>query len=153
MALIHILTLATLALALSFSPPLASSNDTPRQRNDSELRDTYEQWMAKHGRAYNEIGEEERRFEIFKDNLAFVESHNSVPNRTYKVGLNRFADMTNDEYRRDFLGTRSDPKRRLAKAKRASRRYVSRAADALPEEIDWRRNGAVNPVKNQGTCG
>lgn len=141
-------TVLTLVLCLALSyPPLTSS------RTDAELREMYVKWMATHGRANNGLGEEERRFEIFKDNLRFVDEHNAVQNRTYKVGMNRFADMTNEEYRREMLGTRSDHKRRVMKAKVASRRYASRAADQLPETVDWRIDGAVNPVKNQGSCG
>lgn len=113
----------------------------------------YTRWVAEHNRAYNGLGEEEKRFEIFKDNLRFVDQHNAEKNRTYKVGLNRFADLTNEEYRAGFLGTRTDAKRRVMKAKSASRRYACGARDKLPESVDWRQNGAVNPVKNQGSCG
>lgn len=116
------------------------------------MKGLYEQWLAKHGKAYNGIGEKDRRFEIFKDNLKFIDEHNSG-NRTYKVGLNKFADLTNEEYRSAYLGTRSDAKRRFVKSKNASRRYAFRAGEELPESVDWRERGAVAPVKNQGTCG
>ncbi|EXB54190.1 Germination-specific cysteine protease 1 [Morus notabilis] len=135
-----------LCFALSL-PPLTSG------RSDAEVREMYVKWMATHGRAHNGLGEEETRFEIFKDNLRFVDEHNAVQKRTYKVGMNRFADMTNEEYRREMLGTRSDAKRIVMKAKSPSRRYASRAADQLPETVDWKLNGAVNPVKDQGSCG
>lgn len=112
----------------------------------------YQWWMAKHGKAYNGLGEKERRFEIFKDNLKFIDEHNAQ-NRTYKVGLNRFADLTNEEYRAIYLGTRSDPKRRFAKLKNASPRYAVMPGEVLPESVDWRETGAVNPVKDQRSCG
>lgn len=47
--------------------------------------------------------EKERRFEIFKDNLWFILEHNSNVT-TCKLGLNQFADLTNDEYRSMFVG-------------------------------------------------
>ncbi|KAK4760873.1 hypothetical protein SAY87_005766 [Trapa incisa] len=98
--------------------------------------------------------ERERRFDIFKDNLRFIDEHNSAaPNRSYRLGLNKFADLTNEEYRAVFLGTRSDPKRRVMKARVAGSRYAVRAGDHLPVAVDWRTRGAVNPVKNQGSCG
>ncbi|KAJ7952820.1 Cysteine proteinase [Quillaja saponaria] len=115
----------------------------------------YEGWLAKHNKGINnELGEKEKRFEIFKDNLRFIEEQNSVQNRTYKLGLNRFADFTNEEYHNMYLGgTRTDAKRRVMKAKNTSRRYVFNVGDKLPESVDWRLQGAVIPVKDQGSCG
>ncbi|KAF2295347.1 hypothetical protein GH714_032627 [Hevea brasiliensis] len=121
-------------------------------RSDVEVMNMYNWWLAKHGKTYNKIGEREERFEIFKNNLRFIDEHNSK-NRTYKVGLTRFADLTNEEYRAMFLGTKSDPKRRVMKSKNPSRRYAFKATDELPESVDWRKEGAVNPIKDQGSCG
>ncbi|KAL0334890.1 UNVERIFIED_CONTAM: Cysteine proteinase RD21A [Sesamum radiatum] len=55
-------------------------------RLENEVMALYESWLAKHGKAYNAIGEKEKRFEIFKDNLEFIDEHNSV-DRSYKLGL------------------------------------------------------------------
>ncbi|KAG6666187.1 hypothetical protein CIPAW_01G014000 [Carya illinoinensis] len=112
----------------------------------------YMSWLARHGKAYNGLGENEKRFEIFKDNLRFIDEHNTQ-NRTYKVGLNRFADLTSEEYRALYLGTRTDPKRRVMKSKNPSQRYAFRADEKLPASVDWRAKGAVNSVKDQGSCG
>lgn len=122
-------------------------------RSDEEVKGIYEQWLAEHGKAYNGLGEMDKRFGIFKDNLKFIDEHNSMENRTYEVGLNKFADLTNDEYRSKFLGTRSDAKRRYIKSKNASQRYGFRASETLPESVDWRKSGAVAPIKDQGSCG
>lgn len=110
----------------------------------------YEAWLAKHGKSYNALGEKERRFQIFKDNLRFIDEHNAE-NRTYKVGLNRFADLTNEEYRSMYLGTRTAAKRRSSN--KISDRYAFRVGDSLPESVDWRTKGAVVEVKDQGSCG
>ncbi|KAL2522584.1 Cysteine proteinase RD21a [Forsythia ovata] len=117
-----------------------------------EVKGLYEWWLARHGKVYNGLEEKDKRFEIFKDNLKFIDEHNTE-NRTYKVGLNQFADMTNEEYRSMLLGTRTESKRRLVKSKNASQRYAIRAGEKLPEYVDWRKRGAVAPVKNQGSCG
>ncbi|XP_059446096.1 cysteine proteinase mucunain-like [Corylus avellana] len=121
------------------------------QRTDTHVRSLYEAWLVNHGKVYNALGEKERRFEIFKDNLRFVDDHNKVENRTYRVGLNRFADLTNDEYRSMFLGRSMDRKGRLSGTK--SHRYAYRAGENLPELVDWRQKGAVVGVKDQGQCG
>lgn len=109
----------------------------------------YQEWLVKHGKAYNVLGEEKRRFEIFKDNLWFIDEHNSEE-RSYRVGLNRFADLTNEEYRAMYLGARSGNRTRLSKP---SNRYAPRVGESLPDSIDWREKGAVVGVKDQGSCG
>ncbi|KAK6159315.1 hypothetical protein DH2020_006629 [Rehmannia glutinosa] len=111
---------------------------------------TYDHNHNIHGKAYNAIGEKERRFEIFKDNLKFIDEHNSV-DRPYKLGPNRFADLTNEEYRSMFVGGRLDRKSRLMN-RTASDRYAFKAGERLPESVDWRKKGVVAPVKDQGSC-
>jgi len=52
----------------------------------------YEEWLVKNQKVYNGLGEKDKRFQIFKDNLRFIDEHNAQ-NYTYKVGLNKFADI------------------------------------------------------------
>ncbi|KAL6527371.1 hypothetical protein OROGR_016461 [Orobanche gracilis] len=122
----------------------------PVTRPDDEVMSIYEAWLVKHGKSYNALDEKEKRFEIFKDNLRYIDEQNAVANRTYKLGMNRFADLTNEEYRRTYLGTRQDGKRRLSGAK--SDRYEPKVGESLPDSVDWRENGAVVAVKDQGSC-
>ena len=126
----------------------ASSSDS--RRSDDEVMSLYERWLAEHGKAYNGLGEKEKRFQIFKDNLKFIDEHNAL-NLSYKLGLNRFADLSNDEYRSTFLGTKPRAMNRLSKTK--SDRYAPRVGDQLPDAVDWRKEGAVTAVKDQGQCG
>ncbi|OMO65359.1 hypothetical protein COLO4_31316 [Corchorus olitorius] len=62
----------------------------------------HEKWMSRHGRVYEDESEKERRFNIFKDNLEYIRKFNKAANKTFKLGVNEFADMTHDE----FLATR-----------------------------------------------
>ncbi|KAL1564782.1 low-temperature-induced cysteine proteinase-like [Salvia divinorum] len=119
--------------------------------DEEQMTAMYESWTVKHGKSYNALGEKEKRFQIFKENLRYIEEQNAVEGRTYKLGLNRFADLTNQEYRRMHLGTRPRSALRLGATK--SDRYALRDGDALPESVDWRTKGAVAPVKDQGSCG
>ncbi|XP_052194072.1 cysteine proteinase mucunain-like [Diospyros lotus] len=143
-------SVAAAAAAAADMSIIAYDQTHPPIRSDADVAAIYEKWLVKHRKAYNALGEKERRFEIFKDNLRFVDEHNAV-NRSYKVGLNRFADMTNEEYRSKFLGVRMETKKMLSSAK--NDRYSFRAGDRLPESVDWREKGAVSPVKDQGQCG
>ncbi|XP_021297032.1 uncharacterized protein LOC110426190 [Herrania umbratica] len=150
--LFFLLTLSS-ALDMSIIDYDLKHGGQQQKRTETQIRRMYQTWLVKHGKAYNGLGENEKRFEIFKDNLKFIEEHNSV-NRTYKVGLNRFADLTNEEYRAMYLGARLDGKtvsHRLA-GKEKSQRYVFRVGDKLPESVDWREKGAVVAIKDQGQC-
>lgn len=111
----------------------------------------YESWLVKHRKNYNALGEKEKRFEIFKDNLKFVDEHNNAGESTFKLGLNKFADLTNDEFRSKYLGAKKQKPTLLKKAN--SDRYLYKAGEELPESVDWRDKGAVVPVKDQGQCG
>ncbi|KAL1200235.1 Germination-specific cysteine protease 1 [Cardamine amara subsp. amara] len=129
-------------------------------RTDEEVRSIYLQWSAEHGKTNNNnnngiINEHEKRFNIFKDNLRFIDLHNeNNKNATYKLGLTKFTDLTNDEYRSLYLGARTEPVRRIAKANNVNKKYTA-AVDVgeLPATVDWRQKGAVNPIKDQGSCG
>ncbi|KAF8098932.1 hypothetical protein N665_0255s0009 [Sinapis alba] len=129
-------------------------------RTDEEVRSIYLQWSMEHGKTNNNnnngiINQQDERFNIFKDNLRFIDLHNeNNKNATYKLGLTIFADLTNDEYRSLYLGARTEPARRMAKAKNVNRKYSAAVnKEVLPETVDWRRKGAVNAIKNQGSCG
>ncbi|WVY89620.1 hypothetical protein V8G54_035134 [Vigna mungo] len=123
--------------------------DKATGRTEEEVMSLYEEWLVKHGKLYNALGEKDKRFQIFKNNLQFVDEINSA-NRTYRLGLNRFADLTNEEYRARYLGTIIDPNRRLGRT--PSNRYTPRVGDALPDSVDWRKEAVVVPVKDQGSC-
>ncbi|XP_074264073.1 cysteine proteinase mucunain-like [Silene latifolia] len=143
----------SLALDMSIVSYDLNSNDQHvggHVRTNDEVMSLYESWLVKHGKNYNGLGEKERRFSIFKDNLRYIDQRNSE-NRSFKLGLNRFADLTNEEYKSMYLGIRPRPKSLLGRAK--SDRYAFRDGDSLPESIDWRKKGAVAEVKDQGSCG
>ncbi|CAE6180743.1 unnamed protein product [Arabidopsis arenosa] len=125
--------------------PVTSGGD---HRSNEEVGFIFHMWMSKHGKTYtNALGEKEQRFQNFKDNLRFIDHHNAK-NLSYQLGLTRFADLTVQEYRNLFPGSPKPKQRNL----RISRRYVPLAGDQLPESVDWRNEGAVSAIKDQGTC-
>ncbi|TKY55678.1 Cysteine proteinase RD21a [Spatholobus suberectus] len=140
-------TVLFLSFALSLAMDMSIINYT-----DNEVMAMYEEWLVKHQKVYNGLGEKNKRFQVFKDNLGFIQEHNAQ-NHTYKLGLNKFADMTNEEYRAMYFGTKSDNERRVTKTKSTGHRYAYNAGDRLPLHVDWRLKGAVAPIKDQESCG
>ncbi|XP_020271179.1 senescence-specific cysteine protease SAG39-like [Asparagus officinalis] len=124
----------------------ASQAAASRGLNEMSMAERHEQWMSKHGRVYKDAAEKARRFEIFKANMDLVESFNSKNNNKFRLGANQFADLTNDEFR-----ARNGFKPRWSKgAARSTFRYEN--VTAVPTSMDWRKKGAVTPVKDQGQC-
>ncbi|KAG8043748.1 hypothetical protein GUJ93_ZPchr0458g22853 [Zizania palustris] len=147
------MALAAAALLLLLSMAAADMSIVSYgERSEEETRRLYAQWMAEHGKNYNAIGEEERRYQVFKDNLRYVDQHNAAADagvHSFRLGLNRFADLTNDEYRAAYLGMKNKPQR----DRKVSNRYLAADDEALPESVDWRKKGAVADIKDQGGCG
>ncbi|KAL8532134.1 hypothetical protein ACS0TY_008664 [Phlomoides rotata] len=108
----------------------------------------HEQWMTQYGRTYKDDGEKAKRFKIFKENMDYIESSNSDGIRPYKLDINSFADLTNEE----FKATRNGYKMESYKSSKVSSfRYAN--VTAVPSSVDWRKKGAVTGVKDQGQCG
>lgn len=143
-------TLSLVIISVSLlSSSLGSVTATETQRNETEVRLMCKQWLVENGKNYiNGLGEKERRFKIFSDNLKFIDEHNSVPNRSYEVGLTRFADLTKEEFRGMYLGSKIE----MSRGSVVGERYLYKEGDDLPDHVDWREKGAVGPVKNQGYC-
>ncbi|OAY26310.1 senescence-specific cysteine protease SAG39 [Manihot esculenta] len=128
---------------------LWASQAWSRSLKDVSMAERHEIWMAKYGRVYKDKAEKERRFTIFKQNVDFIESFNNVGNRPYKLGVNAFADLTNEEFRDSRSGYRRSS---IFKTSETSLfRYEN--ITAVPTSIDWTKKGAVTPIKDQGQCG
>ncbi|KAI5660658.1 hypothetical protein M9H77_19981 [Catharanthus roseus] len=153
-SIFFILSLLSLSLASQISITIINNGEKlepqTNWRSHDEVMGLYESWLVEHGKTYDSIGEKSKRFEIFKDNLRYIDDQNSIANSTYKLGLNKFADLTLDEYVSMYLGTRPAA---VESEERISDQYLPSATDTLPISFDWRQKGAVTPVRNQGRCG
>lgn len=81
--------------------------------------------------------------------MKFIEAHNAkhaAGEKTFTVGVNQYADMTNEEFR-----TRNGFKRSFKVRAPAVHEDIS--VSALPDTVDWTTKGLVTPVKDQGQCG
>ncbi|KAI8537524.1 hypothetical protein RHMOL_Rhmol09G0030700 [Rhododendron molle] len=84
------------ALAVLFVLGILASQATSRSLQDASISEKHKSWMAHYGRVYKDSAEEEQRLKIFKDNVEYIESPNKAENRPYKLGVNQFADLTNE---------------------------------------------------------
>ncbi|OMO92518.1 hypothetical protein COLO4_17501 [Corchorus olitorius] len=127
-----------------------ASQAMSRTIHEAAIVDKHEQWMATYGRQYENNLEKEKRFKIFKDNLEYIESFNKAGNRSYKLGINKFSDLTHDE----FLAAHTGYKMPLnIPTTSISKPFKYESFSDVPTSMDWREKGAVTPIKNQENCG
>jgi len=115
---------------------------------ESDYQHAFTNWMHTHNRVYSSE-EFMTRFYNFKFNMDFVDVWNADPSHTHTVELNKFADLSLEEYKRIYLGTHIDGSARLI-------RDAGIKVDVLVpqgDNVNWAANGAVLPPKDQGQCG
>ncbi|KAL9231728.1 hypothetical protein vseg_006917 [Gypsophila vaccaria] len=153
-SLLLLLLLLTTALPLATAADMSITTYDLTHPSNDVVSTAFEAWAHRHRKTYNAIEEKRTRLENFKDNLRYVEAHNADVSKatTYKLEMNRFADLSNVEFRSLYFGPRrSRPMER--KAVGSARYAVVKEGDVLPESVDWREMGAVSNVKDQGQCG
>ncbi|KAK4474678.1 hypothetical protein MN116_001808 [Schistosoma mekongi] len=102
-------------------------------------------------RVYGSVMEETKRFLIFGSKFIEMVEHNRAYRErkaTYEMGVNNFTDRTEYELKK-LRGYKSAC--RLVKRKGPT--FISSEDAKLPDRVDWRRDGSVTAVKNQGQCG
>jgi C1A family cysteine protease len=116
--------------------------------NKEHKSSKFEEWKQTYGVQYPNDYEDGYRKMIFKQNVQKIEEHNADPSQTYKMGINQFTDLTNDEFIAIYLNP--------IISQQSETEVVSDfiLSEGEPNaDIDWVAKGMVTPVKNQGQCG
>ncbi|KAK2997634.1 hypothetical protein RJ639_025191 [Escallonia herrerae] len=138
----HFFCLATL-----FILGALASHASARSLHQTSMLEKHEEWIARYGRIYKDAEEKNRRFKIFEENVKHIEAFNRANAKHYKLSVNEFADLTNEE----FTNSRNRFKSHVCASQTTSFKYEN--VTAVPPTMDWRKKGAVTPVKDQGQCG
>ncbi|RYR21312.1 hypothetical protein Ahy_B03g066603 [Arachis hypogaea] len=116
-------------------------------------RETHEKWMEEYGKVYKDGEEKERRFQIFKNNVEFIESFNVAGDKSFKLSVNRFADLSVEEFKASLNGLPKSSHWPGTTMESKTTPFRHENVTDIPETVDWRKRGVVTPIKDQGTCG
>jgi len=110
------------------------------------LLDTeWESFKLKFGKQYRSVEEHQYRKDAFADNLVFVERHNNehaLGLHTFTVGINKFSDMSGDEFKKQYLSP-------IPLTQTPPQKIKSGVKGDWPDSINWVEKGYVTGVKDQ----
>jgi C1A family cysteine protease len=146
---------AAMAVVVAKGVPLTDKD----LESEASMWSLYERWRSVHTVSLD-LEEKERRFETFKENARYINEFNKRKDVPYKLGLNQFSDLTLEEFTSMYTGAlpedvdaNRDDDTSLASAVTSSDEQPLVTAGDVPDVWDWREQGAVTAVKDQGNCG
>jgi len=106
----------------------------------------FQDYIKDYQKQYASVEEFAERYVHFQENLQMIAELNRS-NGLATYGVNKFTDMSPEEFKAAYLGF--DPKMSTPPAARVRRPRRNLNATA----VDWRTKGAVSAVKDQAQCG
>ncbi|XP_059163574.1 procathepsin L-like [Physella acuta] len=106
-------------------------------------------FKTKHNKTYTGNDDVIRRY-IWQSNLKKIEDHNELYAKglkSYYLKENKYSDQTSEEFRSLMNGLRVN--KELNPGQFVSGKFKA----ILPAAVDWRKQGYVTEVKDQGQCG
>ena len=127
--------------------------DLDKFPSEERVVELFQQWKEEHKRFYRHPEEEPLRLENFKRNMKYIVEKNAMQNspQGHHLGLNRFADMSNEEFKSKYISKVKKPFSRSLTS--SGLHFKDGSCEDAPYSLDWRKRGVVTGVKDQGDCG
>lgn len=124
------------------TPGVASRSSIPR-----EIVERFREWKRQYNRRYANGDDEEFRLSVYYENVNYIEDLNAAQTEV-EYGENQFMDLTREEWAATYLTLR------VPEGRGAPNMDTDDVSDDVPNgAFSWVSQGAVGPVKNQGSCG
>jgi cathepsin L len=88
---------------------------------------------------------------VWEANMKYINQHNQEADsgvHTFTLGMNKYGDMTGEEFGAMYNGYN-----KTGEIKQKTGVAYKLSGSANPDSKDWRTEGYVTPVKDQGQCG
>ena len=106
--------------------------------------DNFNNYIREYNKHYNE-SDYWYRYNIYETNMKHINLRNTNLT-TYKLGENNFTDMTREEFNHNYLNLKIEVNQSVIS-------NYNLTNSSIPSSIDWRAEGLVTNVKDQGQCG
>lgn len=143
---------ATLIVISLFSLTVCLSNEFLKEDTDS-LTLEFTKFASVHQKNYQSFEEFRMRERIFRINLVkMTNMFQNIGESKGEIKYSPFMDLTEEEFAATHFGFNYDAKASESRVSSPAKFTVNLNQD-VPASYDWREQGAVTPVKNQGSCG
>ncbi|KAL4441770.1 hypothetical protein ABPG74_008767 [Tetrahymena malaccensis] len=127
------------------------NNQTTTLSQLMKIKPQFDNFKNRYNLQFDNHLEEQYRFIIFHENLKQIEQDNNNSDNGFVSGVNKFSHLTEEEFKAKYLTRRQ-------KIASESKDHTILSAqkntdEKIPESVDWRKKGAVSPVRDQGNCG
>jgi len=125
--------------------------------DNSDSKNMFESFKHKYNKNYETPEEEQKRFQIFKDNLIKSKELEELNGGSAQFGVTKFSDLTSEEFSAKYL-IKNVPSmiENLSKQNSQQQNVPAEGLSCKPNPVsyDWGINcGVVTPPQNQGQCG
>jgi len=113
-----------------------------------DLYKEWQNWKIKYGKNYPSNDEEFFRINTFANNFKKINTHNSLPSKSYTMKVNQFADLTAEEAQSLLLS-------RMPIPTSANENIGETPSITAPASWDWKKEkpGSIRRIRHQGMCG
>ena len=112
---------------------------------ESQIFTRFQRFIKKYNKKYNSMNEYLARFNVFRQNIITNDQNGPI---NFNQGITKFSDLTHQEFARTYLNLNFNSMALLN-----LKPVTVKISNEAPEAFDWRSQGAVSDIKDQGSCG
>jgi len=110
----------------------------------------YNDYLNYYGKDYNSTPKYWNHYYSFNENLDKINKHNKL-NLTWEMGVNKLTDISASDFKNIYLKAKYPKNMIFEGDNRLPIRFDKNTS--IPFAVDWRSEGLVTNVKDQGECG